>query len=136
MKQILTILFLLSFSLVNATIINVPGNQPTIQAGINAAANTDTVLVQPGTYFENINYYGKNITVASLFLTTQDITYISSTIMNGNSTGSVVTFENSESSSAVLCGFTITNGAATYGGSFMWLHYYKWCCYLWRWDLL
>ncbi|MDA3814666.1 MAG: T9SS type A sorting domain-containing protein, partial [Candidatus Cloacimonetes bacterium] len=99
-----------------ATIINVPADQPNIQAGIDAATNTDTVLVQPGTYFENINYYGKNITVASLFLTTQDITYISSTIMNGNSTGSVVTFENSENSSAVLCGFTITNGAATYGG--------------------
>jgi len=88
----------------------------TIQHGINTSSNTETVLVQPGTYFENINYNGKNITVASLFLTTQDTTYISQTIIDGSSSGSVVTFTNSENSSAVLCGFTITNGSALQGG--------------------
>ena len=87
----------------------------TIQLGINYSVDTDTVLVQPGTYVENINYNGKLITVASLFLTTQDTTYISSTIIDGNSNGSVVTFNNSENSTTVLCGFTITNGLATYG---------------------
>ncbi len=62
-----------------STIINVPADQPTIQEGIDAAVNADTVLVQPGTYVENINYNGKNITVASLFLTTQDTIFISGT---------------------------------------------------------
>ncbi|MCK5050229.1 MAG: T9SS type A sorting domain-containing protein [Candidatus Cloacimonetes bacterium] len=116
MKQILIIMFSLVLTFVYATIINVPGDQLTIQAGINAAANSDTVLVQPETYDENINFNGKLITVASLFLNTQDSTYISSTTIDGSSSGSVVTFNNSESSSSILCGFTITNGSAGFGG--------------------
>ncbi len=110
MKKILTILFLLLFTFINAVTINVPADQPSIQAGIDAAANGDTVLVQPGTYVENINYNGKLITVASLYLTTVDSSYISSTIIDGNSSGRVVAFNNGEGSTAVLCGFTITNG--------------------------
>jgi hypothetical protein len=40
-------------------VINVPANQFTIQAGINAANCGDTVLVAPGKYVENINFGGK-----------------------------------------------------------------------------
>ena len=99
-----------------STIINIPGDQPTIQAGINAAVDTDTVLVQPGTYVENINYNGKLITVGSLFLTTQDTTYISQTVIDGDSIDSVVKFESGENPSTLLTGFTITNGSAVFGG--------------------
>jgi hypothetical protein len=110
MKTLILIFVLLVTTCLYSTIINVPADQPTIQTGINVAVDTDTVLVQPGTYIENINYNGKLITVASLFLTTQDTTYISQTIIDGNQNGSVVTFINDEDSTAVLCGFTITNG--------------------------
>ena len=99
-----------------STIINIPSDQPTIQAGINVSSNGDTVLVQPGTYVENINYNGKNITIASLFLTTQDTFYISQTVIDGDSLDTVVKFESGEDSTAVLTGFTITQGSATFGG--------------------
>ena len=99
----------------------------TIQHGISTSASKDTVLVQPGTYVENIRYYGKLITLGSLFLTTQDEAYISSTIIDGNASGSVVRFDNGESSSAILCGFTLTNGLAS-GGS-PWYCGGGICCY-------
>ena len=117
-----TIYFIFSFFIIStfltATIINVPDDQPTIQAGIDVSVDGDTVLVQPGTYVENINFDGKNITVASLFLTNQDTTYISQTIINGSQpsnpdSASVVTFCSGEDSTAVLIGFTITGGSGT-----------------------
>ena len=115
-----TLFFIFAFFILStflfSTIINIPADQPTIQEGINVAVDGDTVLVQPDTYIENINYNGKNIIVASLFLTTQDTIYISQTIIDGNENGSVVTFESGEDSTAVLCGFTITNGLG--GGSY------------------
>jgi hypothetical protein len=82
----------------------------TIQHGIDASSNSDTVLVSAGTYVETINYNGKNIVVGSLYLTTQDTSYISSTIIDGNQSGGVVTFESGEDSLSVLSGFTIQNG--------------------------
>ncbi|NQV15823.1 T9SS type A sorting domain-containing protein [bacterium] len=84
-----------------------------IQMGIDVSVDGDTVLVQPGTYVENINFNGKNIVVGSLFLTTQDTSYISQTIIDGNQSGSCVQFISGETSSAVLDGFTITNGNGT-----------------------
>ena len=104
------VLFLITMA--NAAIIHIPEDESTIQAGIDAAANGDTVLVQPGTYVENLEIEGKNITIGSLTLTTGDTTYISETIIDGNSDESVITFENAEDSTAILNGFTITNGSA------------------------
>ena len=122
MKKIIFLLalftLLLSFSqLFSDTIIvdtTGAGDYTTIQEGINASVNGDTVLVYPGTYIENINYNGKNITIGSKYLTTGDNSYIYSTIIDGNQNGSVVTFESGEDSTAVLCGFTIQNGNGTY----------------------
>jgi len=100
----------------HTTLINVPSLFSTIQTAINYSSNGDTVLVQPGTYVENINYNGKNIVVGSLYLTTSDTSYISSTIIDGNQSGSVVTLNGGEDSTAVLTGLTITNGLAGSGG--------------------
>jgi len=105
------IIFTFSFLFLSATIINIPADYPQIQLGIDVSANGDTILVQPGTYYENINYNSHNIVVGSLFLTTQDSSYIEQTIIDGSQNGSVVTFENGETLSALLVGFTITNGS-------------------------
>ena len=101
---------------VHATIINIPDDYSTIQEGIDASSNGDTVLVQSGDYIENIDFDGNNIILGSLFLTTSDSSYILSTTIDGGSAGTVVKFENGEDNSAVLTGFTITNGNANDGG--------------------
>ena len=88
-----------------AATINVPAGQPTIQAGINAAANGDTVLVAPGTYAENINFLGKAITVASAKGSKV-------TIIDGGQRDSVVIFDSKETTTSILRGFTIRNGNA------------------------
>jgi parallel beta-helix repeat protein len=120
MSRMVTLLLALALFIttpaVFGTTIHVPADQPTIQAGINAGSNDDTVLVQPGTYVENINFSGRNIVLGSLFLTTGYTSYISSTIIDGDSSGTVVKFENGEASTAVITGFTIQNGFDTYGG--------------------
>jgi hypothetical protein len=93
------------------TIINVPADQPTIQAGIDVAANSDTVLVQPGIYIEGLLINGKNIVIGSNFLTTGDSTYIDSTIIDGNNMTRPVTILGSVDSTMVFTGFTVQNGS-------------------------
>ena len=90
---------------------SVPGEYATIQQAIQESNNGDVVVVEPGTYFENIDFLGKNITVTSTDPDDPDI--VAGTVINGNNQGSVVTFENGETSEAVLTGFTITGGYGT-----------------------
>jgi hypothetical protein len=113
-KLFLAFIFGETFLLSTAQIIHVPADQPTIQAGIDAAGEGDTVLVQPGTYIENVVLNGKNIIVASLFLTTQDTSYISQTLIDGNKNGPVLYIQGCDTS-AFICGFTITNGESMEG---------------------
>jgi parallel beta-helix repeat protein/putative cofactor-binding repeat protein len=84
--------------------INVPADQPTIQAGINAASNGDTVLVAPGTYKENIDFKGKGITVTS---GATSYSGAAATVISAASYGSLVNLKTNEPSTAVLNGFTI-----------------------------
>jgi predicted outer membrane repeat protein len=115
---IISLFILLSSFSLSATIINVPTDQPTIQEGIDAATDTDTVLVADGTYFENINFYGKAITVASNFIIDGDSLHIENTIINGSQPAnpnyaSVVIYNSGEDSASILCGFTLTEGTGS-----------------------
>ena len=105
-----------SAAIVSATIIHIPDDYSSIQQGIDASSHSDTVLVQPGIYFENINFNGHNIVVGSLYMSTGDTAYISQTHINGGAAGSVVRFENAEDNTSALMGFTITNGYDLAGG--------------------
>ena len=87
-----------------------------IQNAIDSAVDGDTILVPPGVYEGTINFKGKNIALCSYYIIDNDENFISKTVLDGKNQGSVVTFESNEDSSAVLCGFTIIGGFATYGG--------------------
>ncbi len=91
-----------------AGVVNVPGDQPTIQAGISAAQTGDTVLVADGTYTgsgnTNIDFTGKEITVMSQ-------NGPESCIIDCNSSIRGVYYHSGEDSNSVFSGFTVLNGA-------------------------
>ena len=83
-----------------------------IQSAIFASDNGDTVIVWPGTYYENLNFYGKGITLASLNLITNDPSYIQQTIIDGNNSGPCIIVESGES--VTIYGFKITHGSGIF----------------------
>jgi hypothetical protein len=98
--------------------LRVPQDYSTIQGAINAAQNSDTVLVSEGTYFENIKYNGKGIVVTSNYYKTKNWQTVFNTIIDGSTslnkdTASTVQFLWREDSTAVLDGFTIRGGTGT-----------------------
>lgn len=93
------------------------GNFTHIQQAINAAGVNDTVLVWPGTYYENLRFYGKDLTLASLYLTMGDREYIAQTIIDGNKNGNVITLQDGETLATVIYGFTIQNGKKDFNSS-------------------
>ena len=113
----LAVMFVTAASAVG-NVIQVPGDQPTIQDGIRATSDGDTVLVSPGTYFENINFCGKNIVVVSHYILNEDSSFIEATVIDGSNpsnpdSASCVVMCSGEDSTAVLRGFTLTGGAGT-----------------------
>ena len=75
----------------------------TIQTGVNAATEGDTVLVASGTYVENIIIDGKKISVIGEDRET--------TIIDGNNEGNVITITGiDESYNSIIKNFTIQNG--------------------------
>lgn len=93
----------------------VPDTYSKIQDAIDAAADNDSIMVRSGTYYENINFGGKAITVYSE-------SGSSSTIIDGDANrdgtgdGPVATFSSGEGADSVLDGFTLQNGFTNKGG--------------------
>ncbi|MAE69880.1 MAG: hypothetical protein CME06_05365 [Gemmatimonadetes bacterium] len=91
------------------TIHHVPDSYPTIQGAIDAAADSDTVLVRPGTYLEReIDFRGRAITVTGSAPT--DSLIVAGTLVDAGGEGTVFYFHTLEDSSSVLQGLSITGG--------------------------
>ncbi|MCK4673950.1 right-handed parallel beta-helix repeat-containing protein, partial [candidate division WOR-3 bacterium] len=85
----------------------------TIQAGLDSCATNDIVLVAPGTYYENI-----------IWPSTQGIHLLSelgpdTTIIDGDSSGSVIALFSGTDTTTVISGFTIQHGYSEQGGGIL-----------------
>lgn len=89
--------------------LRVPSQYPTIQQGVNAAQDGDTVLVEPGIYYETIIFQGKKIWVKSEFGPQE-------TVLDGLYQIKLAYFMGAEDTTSVLCGFLMRN---SYNGSLM-----------------
>ena len=90
-----------------ANVIHVPGDQQTIQAGLDAASSGDTVLVAAGTYYENILW--PELNGIRLFGAGMN-----ACIIDGSNQGSVMRFDSIDiiDTLTAVRGFTLTNGNA------------------------
>jgi hypothetical protein len=83
------------------------GDTTSVQGGMVLASAGDTVLVGPGTYFEDIDFLGKDVVLKSRLGP-------SVTILDGTGQdSSIVILKREETRAAVLEGFTLTNGSGT-----------------------
>ena len=95
----------LAAAVATAGVIVVPDDYPTIQAGLNAAAYGDTVLVMSGTYPENITWPARD----GIRLYSADGP--AATVIDGGGNGRVIDIVSSSIREASeLRGFTITGG--------------------------
>ncbi len=105
MKKLFVLSFPLVFLLLRsalASVMYVPEDYETIQAAINAGQTGDTVLVGPGTYFENVGIpYDKN---EILLRSTEGP---QNTVIDGMESGPVLLIDGNE---VMVDGFTIKNG--------------------------
>ena len=111
-------LLVVTASVLQADTIHVPSQQPTIQAGIDAAVDGDTVLVADGTYTgdgnRGITFKGKAIVVMSENGPESCIIDCEGNWPNDPHGG--FTFFQGEDSTSIVQGFTIMNGSRESGG--------------------
>jgi hypothetical protein len=108
-----TVLLVVSVSVLQADVIHVPAEYETIQAGIDAATEGDTVLVADGIYTgdgnRDLDFGGVNMVVMSEN-GPENCVIDCEVIARG------FYFHSGEASNSVVQGFTIRNGYADYGG--------------------
>ena len=119
MRAGIALLIIISIAVLSSAygnVIIIPDDYNTIQAGLDASQDGDTVIVQPGVYYENIVIEGHSVILASQFFATRDTMDIYNTVIDGDSLDTVVKLGDWNDPGSILYGFTITNGASVYCG--------------------
>ena len=90
----------------------------TIQHAIDSANESDSIFVGPGTYVENIDISGRSISITS-------VDGPGLTIIDGNQSGRVFTYDNPSSQEVVshIKGFTVRNGSWTGSGAGLYVYF-------------
>ncbi|MFA7057065.1 MAG: T9SS type A sorting domain-containing protein [Candidatus Cloacimonadales bacterium] len=124
-KLLIPLLMIFSFNLHALLEVCLDGTKPytEIQTAITEAVAGDTILVHPGTYYENLVMDNTiNLSLISLEATTNDTTYISRTIINGSQNQGAVILLHENVTNLIVQGLTITEGSGypegyqTHGG--------------------
>jgi len=113
MRAALAILVLLFAAAASAAVHRVPGEYATLQAGIDAGAEGDTVLVAPGTYTgagnRDLNFNGTNLVLASE-------AGAEVTIIDCEYESRAITFDHGESRASHVSGLSLRQGVDYNGG--------------------
>ncbi|MFH2050323.1 MAG: right-handed parallel beta-helix repeat-containing protein [bacterium] len=108
MKRVFRVILILScVSKLSASVINVPDDFASIQPALEAAEVGDSILVGPGTYYENLDFVIKNLYVSST--DGADATIIESV------TGNTPTVRIYYSGNCTFNGFTVTGASGAPG---------------------
>lgn len=91
-----------------ADVLEVPGEYPTIQEAVDAAAEGDEIHIAPGTYVERIDLGGKDLLLLG-------VGGADNTVIDGNGDGPVLTTQDDGSGMLRLEGLTIRGGRAYQG---------------------
>jgi len=88
------------------------GNFEYIMDAIVVVNNGDVIIVYPGTYYENINFIGRNFTLASTYIINPIDSLINKTIIDGGAAGSCIRLVSNEQNCRIV-GFTLQNGSGS-----------------------
>jgi hypothetical protein len=105
-----------------AAIIRVPDEQPTIQAGIDAASRDDTILVAPGTYTGDGN---RDVYIAKMVRLMSEAGPDSTIIDCEGSPTELHRAFMVEEPGAIVEGFTVTGGSRSKGSAAYFFHGYS-----------
>jgi hypothetical protein len=118
-KLILLLLLISVYSWLQSVIyyINQDGSADftSIQEGINSPQvfDGDWLIAYPGIYYENLDLFGKELAIGSLYLTTGNENYVQNTIIDGGQNGSCIRIVSGENDWTFIYGLTIRNGSGS-----------------------
>lgn len=99
---------------VNGKLVIIPEDFDHIPLAINSLSDGDTIILNEGIYYENLDFKGKSLILASQYFLDRDTTHISKTIIDGSNNESVIKITNDEK--VQIIGLSIRNGNAKHGG--------------------